>query len=326
MSMPYNRNLFVTSALKRPFIRKENDMPDIDQWINENIPEQSGKLVLVTGANSGLGYEVSRGLALKGAIVVMACRDLKKGEEAAVKIRGEAPSGEVRLMQLDLADLNSVKRFAEEVHAEYTRLDTLINNAGVMATPYGKTEDGFELQFGINHLGHFALTGQLLDLLEDTPGARIVTVSSYAHAFGWINFGDLNAEKFYYKWMAYCQSKLANLLFAYELQRKLSQGGKEAISLAAHPGSTVTNLQKHTAFFSFVNSIIGHGQEQAALPILFAATRPEIEGGDYIGPDGFLGQRGYPHKARSSARSHNEATAQRLWEVSEELTGVEYGI
>jgi len=246
-------------------------MTDTDRWIEENIPDQSGKLVLVTGANSGLGYEVTRELALKGAIVIMACRNLEKGEEAADEIRSANPSGELRLMQLDLADLKSVKRFADEVHAEYSYLDTLVNNAGVMATPYGKTEDGFELQFGINHLGHFALTGQLLDLLEDRPGSRIVTVSSYAHWFGWINFSDLNGEKFYYRWMAYCQSKLANLLFAYELQRRLSQHGKEAISVAAHPGSTVTNLQKHTAFFSFVNSIIGHGQEQAALSILYAS-------------------------------------------------------
>lgn len=299
-------------------------MTDTDRWIEENIPDQSGKLVLVTGANSGLGYEVTRELALKGAIVIMACRNLEKGEEAADEIRSANPSGELRLMQLDLADLKSVKRFADEVHAEYSYLDTLVNNAGVMATPYGKTEDGFELQFGINHLGHFALTGQLLDLLEDRPGSRIVTVSSYAHWFGWINFRDLNGEKFYYRWMAYCQSKLANLLFAYELQRRLSQHGKEAISVAAHPGSTVTNLQKHTAFFSFVNSIIGHGQEQAALSILYAATRPELVNGDYIGPDGFLGQRGFPHKARSSPHSHNASLAQRLWEVSEDLTGVQY--
>jgi len=300
-------------------------MTETVRWIEENIPDQSKELALVTGANSGLGYEVSRGLALKGATVVMACRSLKKGEEAAAKIRDENPSGEVRLMQLDLADLESVKQFVETFRSEYSHLDVLLNNAGVMATPYGTTEDGFELHFGINHLGHFALTGQLLDLLEHTSGSRIVTVSSYTHWFGWINFGDLNGEKFYYKWLAYFQSKLANLLFAYELRRKLSQHGKETISVAAHPGYAATNLQQHSALYSKVmNPIFAQSQEMGALPILYAATRPEIKGGEYIGPDGFLGQRGYPHKARSSKRSHNKETAERLWKVSEELTGVEY--
>jgi len=299
-------------------------MSDTDAWVEENIPDQSGKLALVTGANSGLGFEVSRGLALKGATVLMACRNLEKGEEAAARIRDESPGGEVRLMQLNLADLHSVRQFVEDFRAEYDHLNILANNAGVMATPYGKTADGFELQFGINHLGHYALTGLLLDALESTPGARIVTVSSYAHWFGWINFRDLNGEKFYYKWLAYCQSKLANLLFAYELQRRLSRNGKNSISLAAHPGYAETNLQRHTALFSFLNPILAQSQEMGSLPVLYAATRPEIAGGEYIGPDGFLGQRGYPHKALSSPGSHNHTNAQRLWDVSEELTGVNY--
>ena len=301
-------------------------MSETTNWINENIPDQTGKLALVTGANSGLGYEVSLGLALRGATVVMACRNLKKGEEAAAKIREENPSGEVRLMQLDLADLNSVKQFVEAFRAEYSHLDLLVNNAGVMATPYGETADGFELQFGINHIGHFAMTGQLLGLLENTPGSRIVTVSSYAHWFGRINFDDLNGKKFYYRWLAYTQSKLANLLFAYELQRKLSQNGKDTISVAAHPGYAETNLQQHSAMWSFLNPIMAQSQEMGALPILYAATRPEIEGGEYIGPDGFLGQRGYPFKGFSSHRSHNETVARRLWDVSEELSGIKYGI
>ena len=301
-------------------------MSETTDWINENIPDQSGKLALVTGANSGLGYEVSLALALKGATVIMACRNLKKGDEAAAKIREENPSGEVRLMNLDLADLSSVKQFAEEFRSKYTHLDLLINNAGVMATPYGETADGFELQFGINHIGHFALTGLLLDLLENTPNSRIVTVSSYAHWFGRINFDDLNGEKFYYRWLGYTQSKLANVLFAYELQRKLSQSGKDTLSVAAHPGYAETNLQQHSAFWSFLNPVMAQSQAMGALPILYAATRPEIEGGEYIGPDGFLGQHGYPHKARSSKGSHNEATAEHLWDVSEELTGVKYDI
>jgi len=302
-------------------------MTEINRWIEENIPDQSGKLALVTGANSGLGYEVSSGLSLRGASVVMACRNLMKGEEAAANIRKENPNGEVRLMQLDLADLESVKQFAEAFQADYSHLDLLINNAGVMAIPYSKTEDGFELHFGINHIGHFALTGLLLGLLENTPASRIVTVSSYAHWFGWINFNDLNGEKFYYKWLAYCQSKLANLLFAYELQRKLSRNGKDTVSMAAHPGYAATNLQQHSALASKVmNPIFAQSQGMGALPILYAATGPEIEGGEYIGPDGFLGQRGYPHSARSSKRSRDEGTAKRLWEVSEELSGVEVEI
>jgi NAD(P)-dependent dehydrogenase (short-subunit alcohol dehydrogenase family) len=301
-------------------------MSETFAWIDENIPAQSGVLFLVTGANSGLGYEVSRGLARRGASVVMACRNLQKGERAAAQIRGENPPGELRVMELDLADLASVRRFAAAFRAAYERLDALVNNAGVMATPYGRTADGFELQFGINHLGHFALTGLLLEALKATPGSRAVTVSSYAHWFGWINFRDLHAEKFYYRWMAYTQSKLANMLFAGELDRRFARAGQATISLAAHPGSTVTQLQQYTRLFAFVNGIIGHGPQMAALPVLYAATRPEMAGGEYIGPNGFLGQRGYPHKARSSPLVHNEGLARRLWQVSEQLTGVEYDI
>ncbi len=299
-------------------------MSETSGWITKNIPAQNGKLFLVTGANSGIGFEVTRGLAQQGASVVMACRDLEKAAQAAGQVREEHPKAQLHVMELDLADLRSVRDFAEQFHRKYNRLDVLINNAGVMATPYRKTADGFELQFGVNHLGHFALTGLLLDLLKATPGSRVVTVSSYAHWFGFINFGDLNAEKFYYRWMAYTQSKLANLLFAYELNRRLARAGEDTFSLAAHPGSTVTQLQQYTRLFTFINGLIGHGSQPAALPILYAATRPELQGGDYIGPDGFLGQRGFPHKALSSPVARNEKLARRLWEVSEELTGVEY--
>jgi NAD(P)-dependent dehydrogenase (short-subunit alcohol dehydrogenase family) len=301
-------------------------MAEPDQWIEENIPDQNGKLFLVTGANSGLGYEVSRALARKGARVVMACRSLEKGEAAAASIRDEGPKGEVRVMELDLADLGSVRRFAGEFRAAYPRLEVLVNNGGVMATPYTRTADGFELQFGTNHLGHFALTGLLLDILRATLGSRVVTVSSYAHWFGIINLRDLNAEKFYYRWMAYTQSKLANLLFAYELQRRLSRAGADTISLAAHPGSTVTQLQQYTRLFAFVNGVIGHSPQMAALPVLYAATRPDLRGGEYLSPDGFLGQRGYPYVGFSSPLSHNQALARRLWQVSEELSGVKYDI
>lgn len=297
-------------------------MSETSGWIEEHIPEQGGKLFLVTGANSGIGYEVTRGLAQQGATVVMASRDLKKGEEAAASIRAKQPTADLRVMQLDLADLRSVRSFAEAFRAAYERLDVLINNAGVMATPYRKTADGFELQFGVNHLGPFALTGLLLDLLKATPASRVVTVTSYAHWFGWIHFRDLNAEKFYYRWFAYMQSKLANILFAYELNRRFARAAEDSISLAAHPGSTVTQLQQYTRLFSWINRRIGHSPERAALPILYAATRPELKGGEYIGPGGFLGQRGDPHQARSGPGAHNEAVARRLWEVSEQLTGV----
>lgn len=301
-------------------------MPETTGWIEANIPDQGGKLFLVTGANSGLGYELARGLAQKKAAVVMACRGPEKGEGAAAAIRQEYPGADLRVMQLDLADLRSVRDFAGRFHDDYGRLDVLVNNAGVMATPFGKTADGFELQFGTNHLGHFALTGLLLDVLQPAPGSRVVTVSSYAHWFGFINFADLNAKRFYYRWMAYTQSKLANLLFAYELQRRLAKNGSATISLAAHPGSTVTQLQQYTRLFTFINGLIGQSPAMSALPILYAATRPGVAGGDYIGPSGFLGQRGYPHKALSSPAARSDKTARRLWEVSEELTGVRYGL
>jgi NAD(P)-dependent dehydrogenase (short-subunit alcohol dehydrogenase family) len=301
-------------------------MPDPDQWIDENIPAQNRKLYLVTGANSGLGYEVSRGLARKGATVVMACRDIKKGEEAAGVILEENPDADLRVMALDLADLASVRSFAGEFRAAYKRLDALVNNAGVMAVPYGKTADGFELHFGVNHLGHFALTGLLLDRLRSTPGSRVVTVSSYGHWFGWVRFGDLNGEKFFYTWLAYAQSKLANVLFAYELQRRLAATGGNPISLAAHPGYAATNLQRHSPLWSFLNPIFAQSQGMGALPILYAVTSPVIKGGEYASPDGFLGQRGYPYVGFSNPLSHNQALARRLWDVSEELTGVKYDI
>ena len=297
-----------------------------DKWTLENIPDQRGKIVIVTGANSGIGYEAARALARKGANVIMACRSLEKGEAAVAQIRRENLQGDVILRQLDLADLSSVRNFADEFLAEYKQLNILINNAGVMAIPYRKTKDGFEMQFGTNHLGHFVLTGLLFELLKNTPNSRVVTVSSYAHIVGKINFDDLNSEKSYQKWLAYGQSKLANLLFAYELQRRSAKKGDNPISIAVHPGYAATNLQNSSSFFSFTNNFMAQSQEMGALPTLYAATNPEIEGGEFIGPDGFLAQRGYPHKARSSARSYDPETAQRLWQVSEELTGVRFDV
>ena len=297
-----------------------------NKWTTEQIPDQSGKIVIVTGANSGIGYEATRALAIKGASVIMACRSLEKGQRAVDQIRTEFPDAQVLLRPLDLADLSSVQQFANTFLSEFDRLDVLINNAGVMAIPYHKTADGFEMQFGTNHLGHFKLTALLFDLLKRTPNSRIVTVTSYAHFFGWINFNNLNSERFYQKWLAYCQSKLANILFGYELQRRVALGGKNPLSIVVHPGWAATNLQHSTWFFSLLNPLLSQSQEMGALPSLYAATSPEVCGGEYIGPDGFLGQRGYPHKARSSRRSMDLDTAKKLWAISEEITGIQFDI
>jgi len=297
-----------------------------NKWTINEIPDQSGKTVIVTGANSGIGFEAAKVLAQRGAVVIMACRSLEKGKIAMEQILEEDPRAKVILKSLDLADLSSVRQFSDDYLAAQDRLDILINNAGVMATPYSKTADGFEMQFGTNHLGHFALTAQLFDLLKRTPNSRVVTVSSYAHYFGRIAFNDLNGDGFYQKWLAYGQSKLANVLFGYELQRRASQNGKNPISVVVHPGYAATNLQHTTTLFSLLNPIMAQSQEMGALPTLYAATSPDIRGGEYIGPDGFLGQRGYPHEASSSRLSKDEDTARHLWEVSEEMTQVHFNI
>jgi NAD(P)-dependent dehydrogenase (short-subunit alcohol dehydrogenase family) len=292
-----------------------------ENWTTNDIPDQSGKVIIVTGANSGIGYEAARALVKRGATVIMACRSLERGEAALQQILSENPSGQLNLQKLDLANLSSVLQFAEKFLAEYDRLDVLINNAGVMATPYGKTTDGFEMQFGTNHLGHFKLTGLMYDLLKSTPNSRVVTVTSYAHFFGRMNFNDLNGERFYQKWLAYGQSKLANVLFGYEFQRRVSRNGRNPISVVAHPGYAATNLQRTSTLFSVLNPIMAQSQEMGAL---YAATSPEIRGGEYIGPNGFLGQHGYPHKARSSHLSQDPYQSQQLWEVSEQLTGIQF--
>jgi len=299
-------------------------MTSSNHWTTNDIPNQEGRLVMVTGANSGLGFETSKAMAAKGAEVIMACRNMEKGEAAEGAILGDVPDAKLRLMALDLADLESVRAFAAAFRAEYTKLDILFNNAGVMAVPKMKTAQGFEMQFGTNHLGHFALDSLLIDLLIGTPDSRVVTVSSYAHFFGRIHFDDLNRDKFYFTWLVYSQSKLANLLFAYELQRRLAKQGGNTISVAAHPGYAATNLQHSSALFTFLNPIMGQSQAMGALNSLYAATHPALRGGEYIGPDGFLAQHGYPHLAHSSKRSHDKAAAHKLWEVSSELTGVDW--
>jgi len=294
------------------------------KWTTENIPDLSGKTAIVTGANSGIGYETARVLAHKGATVILACRNQQKGEAALRQIGQDHPGAKAELMQLDLSNLASVRHFTDEFASHYDRLDLLINNAGIMRTPFGKTADGFELQFGTNHLGHFALTGLLLDIIIRTPQARVVTVSSGGERFGKIDFDNLNAEQSYDAGDAYSQSKLANLLFTYELQRRFEDGAVYTLAAAAHPGWTVTNLQVHWRMLQILNPLIGQQPVIGALPTLFAATAPDVDGGDYYGPDGWLALRGHPIKVKSSERSYDLAVAAKLWAFSEELTGVRY--
>jgi NAD(P)-dependent dehydrogenase (short-subunit alcohol dehydrogenase family) len=293
-------------------------------WTAENIPDLTGRVAMVTGANSGIGFETARALARRDATVILACRNPPRGDAAVRRIDQEYPEAKAELVELDLADLASVRRFADEFASDYERLDILVNNAGIMRTPFGQTADGFELQFGTNHLGHFALTGLLLNRLIRTPRARVVTVSSGGHRFGEIDFDNLNGEKKYDRGGAYGQSKLANLLFTYELQRKFESAGVDTIAVAAHPGWTVTNLQVHWPMLRVLNPFIGQKPEMGALPTLYAATAPDVRGGDYYGPGGWLELRGSPTKVQSSDRSHDKAVAAKLWGVSEALTGVRY--
>jgi NAD(P)-dependent dehydrogenase (short-subunit alcohol dehydrogenase family) len=294
------------------------------KWTLDDMPDQSGRVAIVTGANTGIGFETAAALAEKNATVVMACRNKQKAEAAMQKIRERTPDAKLEFIELDLASLASVERFAEAFRASQDRLDLMINNAGVMIPPFGTTEDGFELQFGCNHLGHFALTGRLLDLLETTKGARIVNVSSMAHRQGKMDFDNLNAEKGYRAMPAYGQSKLANLLFTFELQRRLEAAGSTVQATAAHPGWTGTDLQRHSAIIRFLNFFFAQTPPMGALPTLRAATDPLATGGDYFGPKGFYEMRGYPVKVGTTAEAKDEIDARRLWEVSENLTGVSF--
>ena len=292
-------------------------------WDLDSISDQAGKRILITGANSGIGFEAARELAARGAEVIMACRSQEKGKAALEAIQAAVPDANLTLMSLDLASLDSVSRFAEEFRSRYDRLDVLINNAGVMAPPLTRTADGFEMQFGTNHLGHFALTGQLLPLLEAAGAGRVVVVSSVAHRFGKINFSNLNAEKRYLRWPAYSQSKLANLMFAKELQRRLQAQGSRVIAVAVHPGYSDTNLQRHTPGGAIMNRI-AQSQLEGAMPTLYAATEAGISGGEYIGPDGWMELKGRPRKAYVAPKARDAAAAARLWDVSEDLTRVRY--
>ena len=304
-----------------------------DKWTADRIPDQSGRIALVTGANSGLGLITARELARAGARVALACRNTDKGDEAQRQISEAVPDAKTKVFALDLADLASVRSFASDFTKSHPGLDLLINNAGLMAPPRRTTKDGFELQFGTNHLGHFALTGLLLGLLEGRKDARVVTVSSGAHRMGRINFEDLHGERRYFRWSAYGQSKLANLMFALELDRRLRKAGSTVSSLAAHPGYAATNLQSAApplidrAIMLVSNLVVAQDAEVGALSLLYAATEPGLEGGTYVGPDGLAEQRGYPqpHAVKSNAALDQHAAA-RLWAVSEEATGVHFDL
>jgi len=295
-------------------------------WCEGDIPDQTGRVAVVTGANSGIGFETARALAGKGARVVLACRDEARGRAAEQRLGREVPGADARFEPLDLGSLDSIRAFAEKLAATEPRLDLLINNAGVMIPPYGRTADGFETQLGTNHLGHFALTGRLLDRIRATAGARVVSVSSLAHFIGAIDFDDLQSERSYSASRAYGQSKLANLLFTRELDRRLRRAGIDALAAAAHPGSTRTALQRHSGAMESLVRVFSQLPPEGALPTLYAATAPDVRGGEYFGPSGFMGCLGPPDRARSSGRSKDMALAQRLWDVSEQLTGVRFPI
>lgn len=302
----------------------------------ENIPGQEGRVAIVTGANSGLGYHTSMALAIKGARVIMACRNLEKGEEARQNILLVNPCVEPEVWELDLSDLGSVKAFTERVRRTTSRIDILINNAGLMATPYAKTRDGFELQFGVNHLGHFALTAQLWFLLKQTRGSRIVNVSSEAHHFGKMRFEDIHWEKNYSKWGAYGMSKLSNLLFTDELSRQLSKDHSMVTVSSAHPGYSSTKLQAKgylmagkwlkAVSFRLANWLVAQSAEMGSLPTLFAATAEGVEQGSYFGPSGFMRLRGWPAPERPNPRKVTREAAERLWLISEKLTGLKFEV
>jgi NAD(P)-dependent dehydrogenase (short-subunit alcohol dehydrogenase family) len=300
------------------------------KWTADRIPDQGGRTAVVTGANSGLGLVTARELARAGASVVLACRDQAKGEAARRQIEAAAPGAPLELESLDLASLDSVRAFAERFRAGHDGLDLLINNAGVMAAPRRRTADGFELHFGTNHLGHFALTGQLIAAMEGRADARVVTLSSTMHRTGRIAFDNLGGERRYFRWRAYGQSKLANLLFALELDRRLKAAGSGVKSLAAHPGYAATNLQfagpplLDRLAMIVGNKVIAQSDDMGALPTLYAATEPGLEGGTYVGPDGIAEQRGHPKRVSPSGAARDEQVARRLWEVSEEMTGVSF--
>lgn len=298
------------------------------------MPDLRGKVAVVTGSNSGIGYEAAKGLVAKGAHVVLAVRNVGKGEEARQRMKAIYPTADIDLMQLDLSSQSHVREFATAFQERFRELHILVNNAGVMSPRFRTTVDGFELQFGTNHLGHFALTGLLLPSIIATRGARVITVSSGAHQGAEINFDNLHEKNGYRRWKSYGRSKLANLVFAYELQSRFSSAGVACISVACHPGFAASNISataldtKYLWLAKLLRSTVNsfaQSTAMGALPTLFAATEPSLSGGEYIGPIGKSGMRGYPGIVRSTKTSHDNDLAKHLWTVSEKLTGIDYG-
>ena len=302
-------------------------------WCETKIGDQTGRVFIITGATNGIGFESADALAEHGATVVLASRNEERTKECAEKLKTKHGNQNIIPVKLDLSSLKSVHECADKIRSLYTNIHVLINNAGVMVPPYTITEDGFELQFGTNHLGHFAFTGLILPNLMATPGSRVVTLSSTAHLRGKINFDDLKSEKRYIANLAYAQSKIANLLFAYELQRRLEKANSRTISVAAHPGWSRTGLQVHAvsktwvrALFAMFEPIFSQDARAGAQPMLLAATDKHVRGGEYFGPDGFGGTKGMATRVDSNALSHNAELQKKLWKVSEELTGVNFPV
>ena len=301
------------------------------KWNEEDIPDLSGKTIIVTGGNSGIGFEAVKSFSIKGAEIILACRNEQNGESAKKKILDEYPSAKINIMILDLADLKSIHSFAMKFDKQYLKVDVLLNNAGIVC-PYRKTKDGFEMQIGTNHLGHFALTGLLLHSLKNTKGSRVVNVSSLGHKFGKLDFDNFMFEKGGFTIMkAYGTSKLSNLLFTYELQRRFEKFNVNCIAVAAHPGVSKSNLSKYVTKkplykigMAISNSIMSQNTSMGALPQVRASVDPLVEGGDYFGPGGFQEWKGYPVKVKSNDASYNLKNAKELWSISERLTKVNY--
>ena len=302
----------------------------MEKWTLKNMDDLQGKVIIVTGGNSGLGFESVKAFAGKGASVVLASRNMQRGEDAKAEILKAHPGGKIEVLELDLMDLASVEAFVKQVEKKYDRLDVLMNNAGIMTTPYFKTKDGFEGQMGTNHLGHFALTAQLMKMIKATPGSRVVNVSSGGHRFGKMDFENLLFEdgKDYSPMKAYGRSKLSNLLFTYELERQFESSGIKAIAVASHPGGSRTNLDRHVKgkiWFKLIWPIfrlMTMSQALGALPQIRASVDGEVKGGQYYGPH--RNMTGYPVVVKSNQASHSMADARKLWEMSEELTGISF--
>ncbi|WP_299585052.1 oxidoreductase [Mucilaginibacter sp.] len=297
-------------------------------WTKNNMPGQTGKTALITGANTGIGFETALALYEAGAHVVLACRNFDSAQLALAKIAEQKGTGTLEIALIDLSSLKSVKQFAEAFTEKHQQLHLLINNAGVMIPPASKTAEGYELQFGVNFLGHFALTGYLYPLLNATPGSRIITLSSMAYLHGVIDFDNLKAEKDYDPMREYCQSKLADLIFSIELQRRITARNDQTISVAAQPGANKTELSRHMSEAAFTAAVERLGPLmdpwQGALPSLYAAVSPDVRGGEFYGPDQDGGYRGYPALAAVTPNALDEAVAKKLWSVAEEATGVRF--